>query len=50
VDHPKIKDDDFKGIPGYEVDMGNLNINRKVLVPYTDKELIDEGLYPAESE
>ena len=50
VDNPKINDSDFQGIPGYEVDMGNLNKNSRVLKPYTDKELIDDDLYPKDNE
>lgn len=49
VDNPKVLDSDFQGIPGYEVDMGNLNKNTRVLKPYTEKELIDEDLYQPDS-
>lgn len=49
VDNPKINEENFKGVPGYNVDMGNLNKNKKVLTPSTDKELIEDGLYPADS-
>jgi len=30
--------------------MGDLSKNKKVLVPYTDKELIEAELYPADGE
>lgn len=49
VDHPKINESDFKGIPGYEVDMGNLSKNQKVIKPYTEREMIDDDLYPSDS-
>jgi len=51
VDNPKIKESDFQGIPGYEVDMGNLNKNKKVVAgPYTDKEMEKMDLLPKDSE